>query len=87
MTFGSYCRVAVTPAPVPLSSRQKRGGQGGRDATSTTTPRGPNKPEIPGVSVAAPAPPHLQTHRHRTATPVASHTSSSSSNRVSHLFV
>ncbi|KAM7535489.1 hypothetical protein Aperf_G00000088911 [Anoplocephala perfoliata] len=69
-------RVAVTPAPVPLSSRQKRGG--GRDATATSTPRGPNKSEIPGVSVTAPAPSHLQTHRHRTVTPIALHTSSSS---------
>nr|CDS32325.1 serine:threonine protein kinase [Hymenolepis microstoma] len=56
-------RVAVTPAPVPLSSRQKRAATavgGGRDVGARS-----HKVDLPGLSVTAASPSNCSGHRHR----------------------
>ncbi|VDM36352.1 unnamed protein product, partial [Hydatigera taeniaeformis] len=92
----SIFRVSVTPAPVPLSSRQKRSGQSrGQHSANATANAATSasmaamasgvrsaKTELPGISVTSAGQQQQQQHhhRHRNATPTVSH-SSSSSNR------
>ncbi|VDK24271.1 unnamed protein product, partial [Taenia asiatica] len=86
--------MTVTPAPVPLSSRQKRSGQSRGQHSANATVNATTsasmaamvsgvrsaKTELPGISVTSPGQHHHHHHHHRNATPTASH-SSSSSNR------
>ena len=88
-------RLPLTPAPVPLGSRQKRAnqGRGQHGAPTAAGARSSVKTDLPGISVTSagqqqPQQHHHHRHRHlhqRTTTPSASH-SSSSSNRVGYLF-